>query len=235
MRKWTAAIALTLLLAACAAPVTEEEHHHLTTPQVNVDEAKAATYGGTLLNSPLTDEISKISFTDQNGNTFTLNDFKGKTVVLTNFLTSCQDAGPLTSLNIKQIAKQTADSVMVDDVVFLEITVDSDTDTAQRLKAYEAVFGFTPNVLLATTTATSLDKLWNFFGVPATKHVLSKADLDFYNNDWQTGAEPKFHFMHANLVAVIDANLTWRWMQSGNPDVAKLTLPATMQKFLSPD
>jgi hypothetical protein len=71
--------------------------------------------------------------------------------------------------------------------------------------------------------------------VPATKHVLTKADLDFYNNDWQTNAAPQFHFMHANLVAVIDANLTWRWMQSGNPDVATLQLPEVMQNFLSPD
>ncbi len=235
MRTLIAALVLALSVTACSSPAVEQHHHHVTKPSINTDEAVAASYGGTLLNSPLTEAISSMKFTDQNGKTFTFKDFAGKSVVLTNFLTSCQDAGPLTSLNIKETARLLAESTMNEEVVFIEVTVDSDTDNSARLKEYASLFGFTPNVLLATASSGNLDTLWNFFGVPATKHILSKADQDFYNNDWQTGAEPAFHFMHANIVALIDADLTWRWMQSGSPDVANLKLPTAMQNFLSPD
>jgi protein SCO1/2 len=223
-----------LLLTACAAPAADPHAGHNTTPTIAVSDAAPAPYGGTSLNSPLPASLTAMEFADHSGRTFTLADYLDKTVILTNFLTSCQDAGPLTSTVIMDAAQQLSVSDMKDEVVFIEVTVDAHKDDAQRLLAYANEFGFGSNVILATSTANNLDTLWNYFGVPATLHELAPADVATYPHDWQTNEPAKYHFMHANLVALIDKTNTWRWMNSGNPDIAQAKMPESMQNFLSP-
>ena len=235
MRRLSSLVLVTTLLVACAPAQSSEHVHHVTTPTINVDGAVPAPYGGTSLNSPLPESLLSLTFTDSDNRTFTLADYADKTVVISNFLTSCQDSGPMTSKNIFAAARALSKSSMKDQVIFIEITVDAQTDTPARLAAYRKLFGFDSNVILATSDAKSLEKLWKYFGAPATKHELSPQEIKTFPHDWQTGAPAAFHFMHANIVAVVDANSTWRWMQSGSPDIEARDLPEAMRAFLSPN
>ena len=223
----------TSLLTGCAPSESAQHDHHVTSPTIAVDGAIPATYGGTSLNSPLPSNVLQLPFVDHKGNSFTLSDFADKTVVLTNFLTSCQDTGPLTSTNFFAASRALSSSAMSDKVVFIEITVDAEVDTSARLSAYRDVYGFDSNVLLATSDAKTLETLWNYFGVPATRHALSPQEIAENPHDWQTGAPSAYHWMHANIVALIDVNSTWRWMQSGAPDIEAHELPKKMQDFLN--
>ena len=233
MRRLSGLVLLLALLSGCAAPGAAEHDHHVTTPTIDVDGAMPASYGGTLLNAPMPENILQMVMTDHTGRMFKLADYANKTVVFTNFLTSCQHVGPLTSTNIRAAARALDDSAMKDRVIFIEVTVDAAIDLPERLAAYHQVFGFTSNVVLATAAEKDLETLWNFFGAPATRYELSPQEIKDNPRDWQTGAPSKFHWMHANIVALIDENSTWRWLQSGTPDIEMHELPQEMQNYLS--
>ena len=235
MRRLPGLLLMAALIAGCATPSTAEHDHHVTTPSIDVDGAMPAAYGGTLLNAPMPYNLMQMVMTDQNGRTFKLADYADKTVVLTNFLTSCQHVGPLTSTNIRAAARALNDSAMKDRVVFIEVTVDAAVDSPERLSAYHQLFGFTSNVILATAAEKDLETLWNFFGAPATRYQLAPQEIKENPHDWQTGAPSKFHWMHAHIVALIDENSTWRWMQSGAPDIEMHEMPQKMRDFLSPN
>ena len=233
MKRVLVAMVSTLLLAACTSAANHSAL--VTTPTLKPDEAAPAAYGGTQLNASVPNSILSLKFFNQENHSFTLRDYAGKTVVITNFLTHCQDAGPLIATNFLAISKSVEKSSLSDDVVFMLITVDAARDSAERLKAYGEVFGFPGNVILASASPESLESLWKYFGVPSAFHELSPDEIATFPNDWQTGLAPSRHYMYTNMVSVIDANSTWRWVQTGHPEIENNPMPKRMMDFLSPD
>src|ERR1700685_1723522 len=191
----------------------------------------AAKSGGTILNVPIPKELLSIPLTDANGKTFTLASLKGKTVVLTDFLTLCQEVCPMISVNMRDIGDAISKAKLGGSLESLELTVDPKRDTPTRLKAYQSLFNDS-SWTVATGTTAGLKNLWSWFGVytnvvPAEKGVI----------DWMTKKQTTYDIQHADAVVIIGPDLHWRWLDLGAPAVnnakAKNPVPATLYKFMS--
>jgi len=74
--------------------------------------------------------VAALPFVNQDGQTVTLDSFKGQTVVLTDFLSLCQEVCPLTAGNFEQIAEKVKMAGASSKITLLEVTVDPARDTA---------------------------------------------------------------------------------------------------------
>lgn len=203
-----------------------------TRPPLAVGQGAAAPGGGSFLNSPIPATIQKISLLDSSGKTFTLASLKGKTVVIANFLTSCQEICPMTSVSMRQIGDAVAASSLKNKVKVLEISVDGARDTPARLTAYQANFQDT-NWTLATGSDANLQKFWAYFGSSNTKRAFTAAEKKSLPFDWQTGKVNAYDVSHTDMVIIIDAKGTWAWLDLGNPNPGKGVVPAKLKKYLN--
>ena len=239
MRKFTLSLGtvliLSLVLTACGSAKVAEESSHMhpaATPKTGTGEA--ARGGGTYLNEPIPVEVLKLPLVDQSGTTFTLDSLKGKTLVITNFLTSCQEICPMTSANMRDVGDAVLKAKASDKIKVLEITVDGERDVPSRFLAYQNLFA-TKNWTLAGGSSANLAKLWDYFGAPATMEEFSKADKESNPPDWQTGKPVSYDMMHADLVIIVDEKSTWRWLDLGAPNVGTSKIPEKLKAYLSPD
>lgn len=224
-----------LALTSCGNEKLRETNSHesaMATPKTGTGEA--ARGGGTYLNEPIPPEVLNLPLVDKNGKTFTLNSLKGQTVVITNFLTSCQEICPMTSANMRNVGDAVASAKVSDKIKVLEISVDGKRDVPSRLLAYQNLFA-TKNWVLAGGTETGLAKLWDYFGAPAMKEEFSQADKESNPPDWQTGKPVSYDMMHADLVVIIDGKSTWRWLDLGAPNVGSAKIPEKLKSYLSAD
>ena len=103
-----ALVAVSALLAGCS---DSDDVGSMNNGQMKMNyqmptrgEATAAPMGGTFLNEPLPADVLAVQLVDQSNHKFKLSDLKGKTLVITNFLTSCQEICPMTTVNMRDIA-----------------------------------------------------------------------------------------------------------------------------------
>ena len=182
----------------------------------------AAKAGGTVLDAPIPTSILSIPLQDVSGKTFTLGSFKGKTVVFTDFLTSCPDICPLTTVNMRQIGTAIAKAKLSDKVVSLEISVDAKRDSVSRINAYQKMFNDN-SWSIGTGSPSNLASLWKFFGVFTKIDTATKGLMD-----WQTGKQSAYDVQHADVVAIIGPDSHWRWLDLGNPAVQNAKSPNLM-------
>jgi protein SCO1/2 len=114
-RRFWSIIICSLALAAC-------ERH----PQFKSTDITGAPYGHSL------------ELTDQNGKPRTLEDFRGKAVVLFFGFTHCPDICPTTLADIAQAVKSLGKDA--ERVQVLMVTVDPERDTAESLAKYVTAF-----------------------------------------------------------------------------------------------
>jgi len=222
-------------LTSCGSTKVEQssDHMHSTaTPKTGTGEA--APGGGTYLNESIPAEVLNLQLVDQEGKSFTLESLKGKTVVITNFLTSCQEICPMTSANMRDVGDAVSKAKASDKIKVLEISVDAKRDVPSRLLAYQNLFA-TKNWTLAGGSEANLAKLWDFFGAPATMEEFSESDKKSNPTDWQTGKPVSYDMMHADLVIVVDDKSTWRWLDLGAPNVGSAKIPEKLKSYLTPD
>lgn len=88
------------------------------------------------------DKISDLSiynlpsqWTTQDGKTIKMEDLKGKVLAMVMIYTSCKAACPRLVADMRSIEKQIPDSKK-DDVEFVFVSIDPETDTPERLKAF---------------------------------------------------------------------------------------------------
>jgi protein SCO1/2 len=196
-----------------------------------IASSSPAPMGGTYFQVPVPNPVLNTSLFDTNGKNFTLNSYKGKFVVIAPFLTTCQEVCPMTSANMLAIAKAISNSKMGDMAKVLELTVDPERDSAQRLKAYQNLFGDN-SWTIAGGTSSNLSKVWKFFGVMASKAPYSASDMKGLPVDWQTGKKNTFDVTHTDEVAIISPDQKWVWLDLGSPDIGKNPLPAKLKAFL---
>ncbi len=199
-----------------------------TTPPLVGFAAKA---GGTILDVPIPKELLSIPLTDADGKTFTLASLKGKTVVLTDFLTLCNEICPMTSVNMREIGDAVAKVKAQGSVKGLELTVDPKRDTPKRLKSYQSLFN-DPSWTMATGTATGLKNIWSWFGV-----YYNVVKSDGVVIDWMTGKPITYDVNHSDVIVIIGPDLHWRWLDLGSPAVTnpktKGLVPAKLYTYLS--
>jgi len=199
----SAAVATTLLCAtACSsAPSTP-------TPS-------ASAYAGTSIDRALPPGVQYLPLVDQNGRRVTLAALKGKTIVLADFLTTCQEVCPLTSAAMQQVAAAIDRAGLTDQVVVLEATVDPERDTPRRLRAYQELFGKSPGWNFLTGTPANLAALWHALGVEYHRTPEPKGQP--LPRDWETGRRLHYDVTHQDVVYVIDGNGHERWLAIGSP------------------
>lgn len=121
------------------------------------------------------------TLTDHNGTPRTLEDFKGKVVVMFFGYTHCADVCPTTLQSMKDAMKRLGADA--DRVQVLLVTVDPERDTPQVLKQY--VTAFDPRFLGLTGDAASIARTTKEFKVLAQKSPGS--DASSYTVDHSSG------------------------------------------------
>lgn len=222
IRNWVLLVSV-FVVTGCSAGTTPKT---MTTSSPSTGQAVAAPTGGSFLNEKIPTEVLSIPLQDSDGKSFTLASLSGQYVVISNFLTSCQEICPMTSANMRDIAHAVGKSSIASKIKILEISVDAATDTPSRLTAYQRLFG-ERSWTLATGTATDLNKLWTYFGAPAQQKKGGEGV------DWQTGKPVDHDFVHADLVLIVGADSHWRWLDLGSPKTAKGGIPDKLKNFLN--
>lgn len=166
---------------------------------------------GTSFDRAVPAHIAGIPLVDQHGHTTDLAAFRGRVLVLAQFLTSCQEVCPLTTGAFITIQHDLNAAGLSGKVALAELTVDPGRDTAARLAAYQALTGATWTLLTASPAA--LAPVWRFFGVYYQKVPVESSP----GTDWQTGQRYTYDVNHTNGFIVFDP--------SGNERFQTINLP----------
>lgn len=203
----------------------------MTMPSAPPISGSSATNGGTILDEKIPTEVLDIPLKDKDGKSFTLGSLKGRSVVLTDFFTSCDMICPMTTANMRNIGNEIFKAGLSKKFSVLELSVDPVRDTVSRIGAYQKLFGdATPTWSVATGSRSGLKSLWAYFGVYSNE----VPNVDGIARDWQSGKKITYDVEHQNVVILIDPHSHFRWINIGNPAVANPSLlPNKLKQFLS--
>ena len=221
-----------LLLSACGTAKAPSGMSHNSASKTM--PGSAATGGGSYLDEAIPANVLSLKLVDQDGKNFTLASLKGQYLVITNFLTSCQEICPMTTANMRTIGEAIAASALKEKVKVLEISVDSGRDVPSRLAAYRSLYS-DRNFTLATGGEADLQTLWTYFGAPATRMEFTAKEKAALPVDWQTGKPSAYDMSHSDLVTIVGPDGHWKWLDLGNPNPGKATIPDKLKKYLSED
>jgi len=241
-QSFSLALLVTLaLLAGCSSSSSSEDaagmkmdQGSMPVPSLAPGMATPAPGGGTFLSEKIPADVLALPLFDAAGKTFTLADLSDRYLVITNFLTSCHEICPMTSINMRDIARAVAAAGLAEKVKVVELSVDGERDTAPRLAAYQGLFNDT-SWTMAGGSSESLSALWKYFGAPATREEFAPADAAKMPKDWQTGKSDTYDMMHADLIAIIGPDSTWQWLDLGSPKTIKGDIPAALKTYLTVD
>jgi len=226
MRKSASALTLAAVVLSVSPSFASMSMPSPTPPAISGTAAKA---GGTIFDASVPATVANTTLINSLGKKFSLADYKGKYIVLTDFFTSCDMICPMTSVNMRDIGDAVKSSKIKNQAVVLEVSIDPARDTVARIKAYQSLFGDS-SWTIATGDPKSLSTFWGWFG------VFSKAEknVDGSAPDWQTGKPVTYDVVHDDVVIIIDPKGHWRWLELGNPSVSNpTTLPTTLKRYLS--
>jgi cytochrome oxidase Cu insertion factor (SCO1/SenC/PrrC family) len=173
--------------------------------------------------------VDTLSFLDQRGRRTTLASFKGRVVVLADFLTSCQDECPISTGAFLTFERHLRADGLTSKVSVVEVTVDPGRDTVARLAAYEKYTGV--DWTLLTGSQSQIDTFWKYFGASYDK--VSETASDTAALDWATGKPYTYDMDHSNNVYLFDVAGHERLITEGLPSIGK-TLPTKLRSLLSP-
>jgi protein SCO1/2 len=183
---------------------------------------------GTKLDTAVPASIANLPLTDEYGHTTDLATFRGKTVVLTDFMTLCQEVCPITTAELNQADGAVIKAGLTDKVQFVEITVDAARDTPARLHAYRAFADLHPNFSLLTGTAANLSTLWRSLGVAYEKQPEDNPPAI----DWLTGKPLTYDIGHSDVLLYLDASGTKRYVIDGMSNGTTAPLTSGERNFL---
>ena len=173
--------------------------------------------------------VASLPLTDDSGRATKLSAFHGKIVVLTDFLSLCQDVCPLTSVNFATMDRVLSAQHLASRVQFVELTVDPERDVPARLHAYRRIFGAPVNWSLLTGSPETIQKLWKFFGA-AYEHVPEESPPGI---DWWTHVPLTYDVDHEDVLVFLDSSGRERFVIAGLPNTKGHQPPTTLRQFLS--
>ena len=139
--------------------------------------------------------------------------YRGKYVVIANFLSLCQDECPLITGAFIALQRDVRAAGLGNKVVFMEISVDPGRDTPTRLAAYSKEFGADWTML--TGTPSNLHALWKFFGV----YVQVVPEDQPPKLDWWTGKPLTYDVDHTDGYFLVDPKGHERFSNSNPPNL----------------
>jgi cytochrome oxidase Cu insertion factor (SCO1/SenC/PrrC family) len=175
--------------------------------------------------------IANIPLTKPDGTTTNLAAYRGKPVMIADYLTLCSDICPMITADARALARALGADGYAQQAIVLEITVDPVRDTVPRMKAYEKLFGgVLPNWTVLRASPADTAKLWKYFGVQYNREKeASPPDID-----WLTHKPLTYDIAHSDDLIFIDANGHERFVVNADPDARGLDTPAKLVKHLSP-
>jgi len=176
-----------------------------------------------------------MTFTDETGRTVRFSDYAGKTIMLEDILTLCQEHCPIdTAAFVETAERYTRTAHHPDNVVFLSITVDPARDTPAQLAAYRKLYvggeSSLPQWHLLTASPAELHQLWKLLHVYTQKVGEDKGDVV---RNWRTGKRLTYDVDHSDIAYVIDNHGTERYLLDGQPYLHGARIPPTMRRFMS--
>jgi protein SCO1/2 len=124
-----------------------------------------SAYLGTVVDTPVPAAVADLPLTTDTGQTTSLAAWHGQVVVLTDFLTLCQETCPLTTGNLLMTDRAVTAAGLGSRVRFVELTVDPGRDTPPRLRAYRKLTGAPANWSLLTASPAVIGQIWRYFRV----------------------------------------------------------------------
>jgi protein SCO1 len=179
---------------------------------------------GNVVDKSIPRAIATLSLQDQSGQTVTLDQFRGKEVLLAPFLTSCQEECPITTAALLDVQRAIEKDGLSKKVVILEVTVDPERDTPARMKAYGALTG--SDWPLLTGSAATLASLWHQFGIYYQKVAESSPP----GLDWQTHRPYTYDVDHSDGFILLDTRLRERFIAGGMTKIGQI--PSSLHKLL---
>jgi cytochrome oxidase Cu insertion factor (SCO1/SenC/PrrC family) len=179
---------------------------------------------GNAMNKPVANAIASLLLENQAGQPVTLDQFRGRAVLLVPFLTSCQEECPITTAALLSVQRAIRSDGLAKKVAIVEVTVDPGRDTPQRMTAYASLTG--SNWTLVTGAPTTLAALWRYFGI-------------YYQNvpegsppgiDWETHLPYTYDVDHSDGFVLLDTHLHERFIAGGMTRIGKI--PANLHKLL---
>ncbi len=183
---------------------------------------------GTQLDTALPASIANLPLVDEYGHATSLAALRGKTVVLSDFMTLCQEVCPITTAELNQADTAVIKAGLSAKVQFVEITVDPARDTPSRLHAYRAFAALHANFSLLTGTAANIATLWQSLGVAYERQPEDSPP----SIDWLTGKPLTYDVGHSDVLLYLDPTGHKRYVIDGMPNGTKAPLTTGERGFL---
>ncbi len=200
-------VALLALLSILARVHSSQSNAEATVP------APLAT--GTALPRPR--KVPSLQLEDEQGKAFSLQDWRGKWVVLAPSMTLCHEVCPMTTGALMELQSQVQRAGLSNQVVIAEATVDPWRDSPSRIQAYRRLTG--ADFTMLTGTQAEIRKLWHFFGVDYEKVPQGNPP----DVDWLTHRPETFDVQHTDALFFIDPAGQERIAEEGMPSVSRLS------------
>jgi cytochrome oxidase Cu insertion factor (SCO1/SenC/PrrC family) len=179
---------------------------------------------GNAMNRSVARAIANLPLENQEGQPVTLDQLKGRAVLLAPFLTSCQEECPITTAALLSVYRDMRNEGLAKKVTIIEVTVDPGRDTPQRMTAYAALTG--SKWPLLTAAPATLSAFWRYFGI----YYQKVAEGSPPGIDWETHLPYTYDVDHSDGFVLLDAHLHERFIAGGLTRIAKI--PSNLKKLL---
>jgi protein SCO1/2 len=188
-----------------------------------------SAYLGTVVDTPVPVSVADLPLTTDTGQVTSLAAWHGQVVVLTDFLTLCQETCPLTTGNLLMMDHAVTAAGLGRRVHFVELTVDPSRDTPSRLRAYRKLIGPPANWSLLTGSPAVIGQIWRYFGVRYQRVAEGRPP----GTDWLTGRTLSYDIDHEDALVYLDARGRERFVVVGNPNARAALIAPALRRFLS--
>jgi protein SCO1 len=182
---------------------------------------------GTVLDRQVPSDVADAPLIDDAGHRTTFGALRGRPIVLVDTMTECQETCPLTTANLRTTATMLGTTASPEQ--FVEISVDPGRDDPAHLRAYRKVWGVGADWHFLTGTATSIARIWKFFGVGYDRIPEAQPP----SKDWVTGRTLTYDVQHTDVVVLLTPDLHERFVIIGQPNAEAAALPTPMATFLN--
>ena len=188
-----------------------------------------SAYLGTVVDTPVSASVADLPLITDAGQVTSLAAWHGQVVVLTDFLTLCQETCPLTTGNLLMMDRAVSAAGLARRVRFVELTVDPNRDTPSRLRAYRTLVGAPANWTLLTGSPAVIARIWRYFGV----WYQQVAEGNPPGTDWLTGRSLTYDIAHQDALLYLDARGRERFSVVASPNATGAPIVPALRRFLN--
>ena len=184
---------------------------------------------GTAVDFTVPPPIADIPLTKPDGTRTSLADYRGRTVLIDDFMTECTDICPMISANTVALGRALSAAGYDDKVALLEITIAPQRDTPDRMTAYQRLFRPSrASWTLLRASKADTAKLWKYFGLELQRVKQGSPP----GADWLTGRPLTYDIEHSDELIFLDSKGHERFVVSASPDVQGKALPPKLAVVL---